>query len=240
MSCTRAQSARLKPAASHWSTSSLDSASGLSTSWASSSVVPSRCWMRSRRSLSSKLALSWIACARRDDRMLLSITSSPISSSRSPPVDDAPAAAPGVFTDLRQLVWASETHCVACPWNATKSSRLSCMARALPTSEACLVRRSRMACARGTMTLPVASTKRSRVSRASCKEEADRAILIERSGRPVKLYSATAESLHREKQLHKCASASLQLLTSRGAFVRSGAVRPRRRRSGRPRNRRRA
>ena len=63
--------------------------------------------------------------------MLFSTTSSPISSRlsrtsrRIPPTAVLPSA-------LRHPVWASDTQLDSCSWNARKSSRFSCMSRALP------------------------------------------------------------------------------------------------------------
>ena len=127
--------------------------------------------MRNRRSLSSKLALSWMDCASRDERMPVSTTSSPINSRRDRELDADPLRVL-LASAFRQAACDSVTQLEPCAWKARNPSRFSCMSRALPTCAASATSRSRIAWATGSITPSVAATKRSRVSRESWREEA--------------------------------------------------------------------
>jgi hypothetical protein len=126
------------------------SASGCNTSVLANSSSFSRNCIRTRRSLSSHEAFSWIACARRDERILRSTTSSPISSRLSASIRTRAVAVGGTSAFF---------HACAVPWaqaaplrsKSIMASRRSCMSRELPPACVSSDSRLRTASAMGSM-----------------------------------------------------------------------------------------
>ena len=163
----------VRPAASHWSTSSLASASGRSTSLASSSLVAFEVLDAQPQvvEFEAGLVLDHQGQARRQD-----------ACSRPPRRRSARGAtaswtrgAAGCAAGQRLAPGRLRQLHPARPLRAgrRRSRRgCSCISRALPVWPASAASRSRIAWAIGAITPSVAATKRSRVSRASCREEA--------------------------------------------------------------------
>ena len=167
-SCTLIQASRVRPAAIHDSTISCAHDSGRSKSCLSNSVTFSSWRMRSVRSFSSQVALSKTRNAKREDKILFSTMSLPISSNDRLPLVVRTDAVGGSMAFF-QAAAVELSHTLSLFWYVIHASRRSCDSRALALWSSRPFRRVRTMCA-ASLRISMALAKYS--SRACLAKEA--------------------------------------------------------------------